>query len=214
MLDPYKVLGVAKNADHEQLKKAYRKAAKRCHPDSGGSREEFHKMQQAYLVLSNPEKRAEYDETGDVKEDQGKSDPIYKVLAELVAIILDKNIGLHVDYTAVMRNLLRGKIQKMKDLQAEFEGELKKIRKIRQKLTHNGKGEDVIGTILSALERDEEEGLAEMKEEILHHERALTVVRDYQFIVDEAPEAPKPNDMADAFAYALRNKHNFFNLGG
>lgn len=57
----YEVLGLAPSATTDQIKAAYRKAARATHPDHGGSAETFHVIAEAYEVLSNPEQRAAYD---------------------------------------------------------------------------------------------------------------------------------------------------------
>jgi curved DNA-binding protein len=66
--DYYKVLGVQKNASQEQIKKAYRKLAMKYHPDhtkgDKGAEEKFKKISEAYAVLSDKEKRKEYDTFG------------------------------------------------------------------------------------------------------------------------------------------------------
>jgi molecular chaperone DnaJ len=60
----YDTLGVAKNASAEELKKAYRKLAREHHPDQGGDETRFKEIQGAYDVLSDPEKRKQYDTFG------------------------------------------------------------------------------------------------------------------------------------------------------
>ncbi|XP_062082438.1 dnaJ protein homolog ANJ1-like [Humulus lupulus] len=61
----YDVLGVSKNASPDDLKKAYKKAAMKNHPDKGGDPEKFKEVSQAYEILIDPEKRAVYDKYGE-----------------------------------------------------------------------------------------------------------------------------------------------------
>lgn len=63
--DYYKILGVEKNASQEDLKKAFRKLAHQYHPDKkGGDEAKFKEVNEAYQVLSDASKRANYDRTG------------------------------------------------------------------------------------------------------------------------------------------------------
>lgn len=62
----YDVLGVHKQASEEEIKKAYKKLAMKHHPDRGGDAEQFKKINEAYAVLTNPEKKMMYDQYGTV----------------------------------------------------------------------------------------------------------------------------------------------------
>jgi DnaJ-class molecular chaperone len=61
----YDYLNLDKNASSKDIKKMYRKLAKTHHPDMGGDSEEFQKIQIAYEILSDGEKRNQYDQIGD-----------------------------------------------------------------------------------------------------------------------------------------------------
>src|SRR5260221_766739 len=66
--DYYKILGVSKSATEEEIKKAYRKLARKLHPDLNPNDKEAHKkfqqINEANEVLSDPEKRKKYDQYG------------------------------------------------------------------------------------------------------------------------------------------------------
>lgn len=72
--DYYEVLGVAKNADEKTIKKAYRKLAKKYHPDTNAgnpdAEKKFKEVTEAYSVLSDPEKKKMYDQFGHAAFDQ------------------------------------------------------------------------------------------------------------------------------------------------
>jgi curved DNA-binding protein len=57
----YEVLGVAQTATPDEIKRAYRKLASQHHPDKGGDTAKFQQIEEAYRVLSDPQKRAEFD---------------------------------------------------------------------------------------------------------------------------------------------------------
>lgn len=60
-MDLYNVLGVERTANQDQIKRAYRKLASQHHPDKGGDTAKFQQIQSAYEVLSDPQRRADYD---------------------------------------------------------------------------------------------------------------------------------------------------------
>lgn len=64
MEDYYEILGIDRAATNDEVKKAYRRLAHKYHPDKGGDGEKFKKISEAYSILSNKDKRAQYDRFG------------------------------------------------------------------------------------------------------------------------------------------------------
>jgi len=88
--DPYKVLEINSDADQTEIRRAFRKKVRTSHPDSGGSNEAFQNLKRAYDLLSNPESKRLYDETG--KIDDNSVDLHQAKIIEILSIALDKTL--------------------------------------------------------------------------------------------------------------------------
>src|SRR5580700_9181465 len=75
--DPYEVLGISRNAGADDIKSAYRRLARRYHPDVNpndpDAEEHFKEVGEAYSILSDPEKRERFDRFGTVDAPQAGS---------------------------------------------------------------------------------------------------------------------------------------------
>jgi len=73
--DYYQILGISREASPEEIKKAYYKLAHKYHPDKGGDEKKFKEINEAYQVLSNKDKKAQYDRFGRVFEGAPGAEP-------------------------------------------------------------------------------------------------------------------------------------------
>lgn len=89
----YDTLGVEPTATHAQIRKAYRRLAMRLHPDRNEPSDEitaeFQRVQEAYDVLSDPDRRAHYDQTGESKQRNAQAEAEAQ-LANLFMTMLEK----------------------------------------------------------------------------------------------------------------------------
>tara|TARA_R110001592_G_scaffold43527_3_gene140973 strand:+ start:2829 stop:3647 length:819 start_codon:yes stop_codon:yes gene_type:complete len=109
----YDVLGLAPTCSPKDIQSAYRTLAKQCHPDSGGDVDKFHAVSEAYDILKDPHKRAQFDHrnakrqnirinTGDVYDDLFTvfgSAGFHPSKRDYQRVKSNKNLGITVDCT-------------------------------------------------------------------------------------------------------------------
>jgi len=188
---PYEVLGVGKDADKETLKRAYRKRSRETHPDRGGSNEEFREVSTAFAVLSDPERRRRYEETGD--ESERIVDSWRKVLAgEFVAVVQEVVTSGKADTSDLVeqvRRRLRTKCQEAENSLNNMKRAEDGLRSVIKRL------KDPKGLLVSVLDGQlaglvEDRGRVTVIKEDLY--AALKYVEDCRYVF-EKPPVPKFN---------------------
>lgn len=192
--DPYAILGVPKDADTAAVRKAYRKAAKRAHPDAGGDEKSFALIKLAHDVLTDAQRRAKYDATGsiDPKEpDNALSDVLNIVMASLDAAIrvceAEGTDPVHRDLVALMKR----QIDKGNDERAQKREVLKqakrKLEKLQSRFSTKKSAVNFLDNMIS-------QGLANIEPQLQMLERfdiaakaAKEMLADYEFRSDKAP---------------------------
>ena len=105
----YEILGVDKNCSNEELRVAFRKAAKRAHPDRGGDQADMANVNVAYETLVDPQRRLNYDKTGQAKLDDKTRAAEEMICSHVVAWLQAENNehrDMIVDIEGVLRKLL------------------------------------------------------------------------------------------------------------
>ena len=82
-MNPYKILGVDKNASQDEIKKAFRKKALEHHPDKGGNEEKFKQINEAYSMISNSNKRSHHDAMRGMDFDFFNNSPFGNMFGEM-----------------------------------------------------------------------------------------------------------------------------------
>jgi DnaJ domain len=102
---PYKILGVAKDATTEQIKRAYRRRSSETHPDrDGGDDRSMQEVNDAYALLSDAVRRRHYDESGYSGKEASLAELAQGLLATELAKLLDN--GCDGDIALILRNVI------------------------------------------------------------------------------------------------------------
>lgn len=111
-LDPYAELEVERDADAAEIRKAHRRRVRKTHPDVGGTAEAFARTQTALAVLTNPQRRKTYDQTGKIEEPE--PDNTEAGALTLLSTFVDKAIEAYINGGGVHNDPRR------RDILAEF----------------------------------------------------------------------------------------------
>lgn len=193
MEDLYRILRVEKNATQQQIRKAFRKLSKKFHPDvNDGDDTEFKKINNAYHILVDEEKRKQYDETGTVEKDP--EEMFYKTLgayihSEFIPFMI-KHDPLSVDVLKIFKKHASTQIEQLETNRKEFNRTVKRLKIYKSKFTRKKKQEipiieGVIESTIIKLEKD----IRFMTQQIIFFKKAFDVFGYYKY---ETPK--KSND--------------------
>ncbi len=214
MRDPYKDLGVDKDSNVDEIKSAYKKKVQETHPDKeGGNREEFDKVQEAYLVLRDPEKRKHYDEHGTAKKE--KKEMHVDIIASLFEQLLSKDdLPYNFDYVATVKDSLEQIHDEATSKLKIIDRQIEKLGKLKNKFHRKNKKGRVktVNEPLNFFRAAIESKIAGLEIQFKNGEelkvnvtRALEIIDDYEFEIDKSAMPNRSTDMEDAFRYAFHN---------
>lgn len=208
MAELYETLGVEPDADPAAIKSAHRKAVARLHPDNQdtGDRDGFERAQRAYEILSDPEKRAHYDRTGDTehKADNEQGQIIAIVVKEFTAACQRASLE-HDDICALA---IKSIIETCTGMKAQIKAgrdDIKSMEKARERVRRKD-GENFIASAMSAMINNTEHAITQIEASKAKHEAAIDLLKSFEYTVDPRP-APtsqfysQQQHTADAFAY-------------
>lgn len=189
MPDLYAILGVDRTASLSEIRKAYRMAAKKAHPDTGGSPERFALVKLAYDVLSDPLRRKQYDDTGEAEAkpvDNELSEALQEIYASLDFVLNEcgrKDMEpSEIDLVADMRKTLEIKLDQVRQSLANPKSALRKLKKlsgrfkVKDKTQTNFLEQFVAGKIGQL-----EAHLSQVEHQIKKLEYAIRFIKTYDF---------------------------------
>ena len=179
----YELLGVSRDATPAQIKAAYRKKAKECHPDTGGDAKAFHDLQAAFNTLSNAGSRAIYDETGQADAD-GREDreALNHISQKLAGVLLNDEDYLSLDIVAIIGEALNQEITGLERKLRVFATGHARLGRMQGKFRlRDGEGENQFDRMLEGHDRYLLATMQEMRKDIAVRKRAVNILRGYDF---------------------------------
>jgi curved DNA-binding protein CbpA len=191
-MDLYEDLGVRRDASIDEIKSAHRKAARKNHPDVGGDRGAFERVQMAYLVLSDQQRRDTYDRTGeiDLKVNNRLSVITEQIMAAFDAAVKQTGTAMrYKDLIAVTRKLMEHKRAEMKNGIANIRAERDGAKIMLERLKFTGEGFDPIGSVVRQRLSQLEAAIPRLEAEIADYSEAVAYLDNYGFEFEQQAPA-------------------------
>jgi len=188
--DYYKVLGVEKDATPEQIKKAYRKQANEHHPDKNDGKESevFTELVEAYICLGDDANRKSYDEGAYTTKTESLENKAQRLVIEAFVKGLEHVDEEDVKYKNIvdfMKQQIKGIIQTIQKELKKQESTKRKFMEARKRISgKTGMLHDAATVNINQLALLIGKG----EDELEAFQLALTLVDDYEYIVDKQPE--------------------------
>ncbi|SRR6266404_4320243 len=190
--DLYSQLGVTHNASPDEIKQAYRKLAKKFHPDHDNTTEnDFIKINKTYLILSNPEKRSKYDRDGTIDDESVNNQQaqileiIAQPLREALQIVVMQ--GEEIDILAHVRKNIQARIIECQFHIKQGEGYIKTLEKIASKFSVKDNKPNHITKIIFSQINDFRRNMENSNKTVANLQLALTMLDDYIYHFEQFP---------------------------
>jgi curved DNA-binding protein CbpA len=188
MTDLYEALGVDKNTPTPEIRKAYRRASKKAHPDGGGSVDKFALVKLAMDTLGDDERRARYDRTGQAEESspdntEGNArQTAFQAVETVIAFVIQR--GLNYEEVDIIADALKGLQNKLVEIEkAVHDAEKKYARAVKIAIRIRAKPgrPDILGPMMAVR-------IAAFKDAIRQQgaahpvvERAIEIISDHSY---------------------------------
>lgn len=172
----YDTLGVPRDATQDEIKQAYRRRASGAHPDKGGSTDDMQAINRAHEVLSDPERRAEYDRTGSDAEVAPMEEVARGMLLDLFRKLLDGDCNDILGEAKTLILLHRGR-QHTEIVRAHHKRSrlVKRSKKVRVK-----KGENLVQMLIDQQIKHIDETIPEMERSLGLYDLCTTMLTNYE----------------------------------
>jgi curved DNA-binding protein CbpA len=181
-VNPYEILGIDSDASEADIKKAYRSKSSEAHPDQGGDPERMQLVNLANDLLSNAERRARYDQTGETVERPPLDLEAQGALMQLFNELIEKTPE-HAELVSAARQATQQHLQQL-DIEASALGKQhKSLTKRLTKVVKKG------GAGLNAFEAVVNDKISKVMNTLERNERRRAVAKRVMGMLDEYQDA-------------------------
>ena len=193
----YETLGVKKDATAAEIKAAYRRLARKYHPDvckEAGATDKIAAINVAYDILSDPERRARYDHGEDVSAAASPEELIrQRALQEVASLVIAAidgcpNIDM-VDMVADMRGAVRRSMTPELQAIENIKAKIRKHEKARNRIKYAGEGPSMLDAVIASNIEALGRGIAMHQGKIDLAKAVLDVLEDYEYRHDQMQSA-------------------------
>ena len=191
----YDELGIGPDATADEIKAAHRRAVKQAHPDTGGDRSRFDRVQHAFSVLSDQSRRARYDETGvdsDVSpESLLRAQAMTTVAGVLNALISNPQLDpARFDLVAGIRERLENELRELEGQAAQSRMMQTRFRTFSARLKRKAevKGPDRVTPTIAVQIEALSARIVAIEEQMKMLAYAKAIAEEYVYEVDPAPQ--------------------------
>lgn len=202
-INPYDTLGLDKDCTSEQIKKAYKMAAKKHHPDKeGGDNKKFALVKTSYDTLKDKKKRDDYDKYGVIDENQSvgsKEETVANRLRQIFVAVLSRIPLDDLPYTDIIKEMKIEVIKKTAQLESQLQqartgkdATQKILKKLEKKLKRKGgKPNFLLDLLRHSLTESNQQVYQIGKEQDIQQEM-LNMVAEFSYDFEENPNDGYP----------------------
>lgn len=195
--NPYRVLGLKKNATKDQIKAAFRKLVLKHHPDTGGDPERFKELHFAYKLLIDDARRARYDETGVVDEPKAKQEVnellVYmaRILDTIVGGLMDRDPDAlkTIDIIAEMNRILAMTLRQQKQSLQQLARNSVVFLEVKERIQITDEGPNELAEVMSSRARQCQNDIQMREKDIEMLNKIIAAVNKYKYRTDAKPKS-------------------------
>jgi len=213
MKNLYDVLNVTSDATQNEIKKAYRKRMMEIHPDKNGGAQhiDHDPVQHAYDVLSDPERRKRYDETGDDGDATSLIEQARNKVSQYVMQYINSSYNeKYTNMASTIKQHIATERQGLDDIKVGSEKMAKKLAEIRKRL-HTGDGSGFVEAMVADMEKKIADSKQELEGEYRVLEEAERIAETIGYDVEEMVAVADAPGWAAATAAGERQRASFQN---